>query len=314
MKIRLGYVAISRTLNPITSSHTISFKNYEKLGIKGNEKIDSVILNNLKSLEEILKYNLKNDIYFYRMTSNLIPLATHKCVKYEWINKYESYFKKIGSFIVQNNMRVDLHPDQFCVINSDKKDVVKSSINILKYHQNMLKKFNLSSKLVLHIGSSLPNKKEALKRFEDVFNSLEDDLKKIIILENDDKTFTMKDTLELCEKLNIPMVLDYHHHCCLNNSELIKDYIERIFNTWNNQNLNPKIHFSSPKNKKEYRTHNEYINVDDFLNFLDEIKFVNRDFDVMLESKGKDEALFRLIRQIKYKTEYFFINNTTFLI
>ena len=31
------------------------------------------------------------------------------------------------------------------------------------------------------------------------------------------------------------------------------------------------------------------------------IKFMERDIDIMLESKMKDEALFRLVRQLKYK-------------
>ena len=32
----------------------------------------------------------------------------------------------------------------------------------------------------------------------------------------------------------------------------------------------------------------------------------------MLEAKGKDEALFRLVRLLKYKTDYEFIDDTTF--
>ena len=32
----------------------------------------------------------------------------------------------------------------------------------------------------------------------------------------------------------------------------------------------------------------------------------------MIEAKGKDEALFRLVRNLKYKTNYKFIDDTTF--
>lgn len=110
------------------------------------------------------------------------------------------------------------------------------------------------------------------------------------------------------------MVLDYHHHLCNNNGEKIEDFIERIFKTWDNDDLIPKIHFSSPKSKKEFRSHSDYVDVDAFLNFLERIKFTNQDIDIMLEVKEKDEALFRLIRQIKYKKDYKFKNNTTFLI
>ena len=74
------------------------------------------------------------------------------------------------------------------------------------------------------------------------------------------------------------------------------------------------MHFSSPKTKKEYRSHNDYINVDDFIEFINILKKYNKDIDIMLEAKAKDEALFRLVRELKYKTNYKFIDETTFII
>ena len=84
-------------------------------------------------------------------------------------------------------------------------------------------------------------------------------------------------------------------------------------NTWN---ITPKIHYSSPKNKtkKDFRSHHDYIDSKDFIKFLNEIKFINRDLDIMIEAKGKDEALFKLIRELKYKTNYKFIDETSFII
>ena len=34
----------------------------------------------------------------------------------------------------------------------------------------------------------------------------------------------------------------------------------------------------------------------------------------MLEAKNKDEALFKLIRELKYKTNYEFIDDTSFIV
>ena len=34
----------------------------------------------------------------------------------------------------------------------------------------------------------------------------------------------------------------------------------------------------------------------------------------MIEAKMKDEALFRLVRELKYKTDYKFIDDTTFIV
>ena len=153
-------------------------------------------------------------------------------------------------------------------------------------------------------------KKESIKRFIENFNKLDKEIKDLIVLENDDKSFNIRNVLSICEKLNIPMVLDYHHFKVNRNNELIEDYIQRIFNTWT---TTPKIHFSSPKDKKNKRSHSDYINSDDFISFLEKIKFTNQDFDVMIEAKQNDDALFRLIRELKYKTDYKIEKNTIFL-
>ena len=106
------------------------------------------------------------------------------------------------------------------------------------------------------------------------------------------------------------MVLDYHHHICNNDNLNIDDYLDKIFSTW--KNLTPKIHFSSPKNntKKDFRSHHEYINVQDFINLLDKLKNININLDIMLECKAKDEALFKLVRLLKYY-DFKLIDETT---
>jgi UV DNA damage endonuclease len=311
MIVRLGYVAISMKLN-ITSSSMMTYSHYQRLGEKkGLEKLNKVIMSNFRDLETILKYNIKNNITFYRLTSNLIPLLTHPEVNIN-INKYKIEFEYIGKIIKENKMRIDTHPDQFCVLNSINDNVVEASIIMLKSHQEIFKLLKYNGRMILHIGSSVGGKEEALNRFKNKFNKLDKDLQKMIILENDDKVFNIEDTLMLCEDLHIPMVLDYHHYLCNNNGEKIENYITRILDTWHEET--PKMHFSSPKNKKEIRAHNDYIDVDTFVTFIKKIKFVDRNIDIMLEAKMKDIALFRLMEDIKQKTNYEIINESTFLV
>lgn len=50
-------------------------------------------------------------------------------------------------------------------------------------------------------------------------------------VENDDKAYNIKDVLELCHKINVPMVLDYHHFICNNEKEDINDYLKEIIDT-----------------------------------------------------------------------------------
>ncbi len=312
MKIRLGYVAIPLTLAPLTSSSSMTYTYYESCNpSQREEKLEKIILSNFSNLKEILLYNYKNEIEFYRMTSNLIPFATHPKVTLD-LKRYQEEWQKIGELIKRYHMRVDTHPDQFCVLNSVRSEVVLSSINMLKYHEFMFQSMQIDGQMILHIGSGTFGVEASKKRFIKRFKELDPYLQKHIILENDDKIFTMKDTLEVCETLKIPMVLDYHHHLCNNHGEKVEDYIEAIFQTWKDTNYVPKIHFSSPKSKKEFRSHHDYVNLDSFLAFLEKIKFTNQDCDIMLEAKAKDEAMFRLIRGIKYKTDYKFIKNTIF--
>lgn len=306
MIIRLGYVAITNALD-ITSSTNVTYTEY----LKNNDmdKINRTIISNLEDLEKIIDYNIKNNIHFYRLTSKLIPLATKDEVEFDYIKKYKYYYDKISKKINENNIRVDFHPDQFCVLNSTRKEVVLNSIKILEYHYKILDALNIKNKvIILHVGSSVLGKETSLRRFINNFNKLPNYLKKSIVVENDDKIFNIEDCMYLNKELNIPIVLDYHHHNC-NPANLD---IKEVFNTWE---ITPKIHFSSPKNKtkKEFRSHNEYIDINSFIDFLNKIKYLNTDLDIMLEAKGKDDALFRLVRQLKYYN-YKFIDDTSFIL
>lgn len=311
MIIRLGYACITETLTGITTSSSYTYTNYTKE--QNKTKLDRIIKSNLTDLGKILDYNISNNIHFYRLSSKLIPLATKKEVVFNYLSKYDKYYEYLSKKIEDSRMRVDLHPDQFCVLNSTNKDVVKNSIEILKYHYNILNKLKIKNKvLVLHVGSNAFGKSNSLTRFINNYMTLPKSIRDTIVVENDDKVFNIKDCLYLNEKLNVPIVLDYHHHFCNNDGINLYDYIEDIFNTW--KNINPKVHFSSPKNltKKEIRSHNDYIDSNKFIEFVEDIKHLDYDIDIMIEAKKKDEALFRLIRELKYKTNYKFIDDTTF--
>ena len=306
MKVRLGYACITNCIND-SSSSPYTYSEYLKDG--DIDKLDRVIISNLKSLNNIIDYNIKNNIHFYRISSKIIPLATKDDVKFDYTNKYKSYYDTIGKKISDSKMRVDFHPDQFCVLNSVKSDVVSNSVNILEYHYNLLNMLNVNDKiLILHVGSSTFGKENSISRFINNFNKLPIYLRKCIAIENDDKVFNVNDVLKISKVTSIPIVLDYHHHLCNKSDFSFAD----IFNSWGNSRV--KMHFSSPKNKRDYRSHNKYINGDDFINFIEILKKYDRDIDIMLEAKGKDNSLFRLVRYIKYKTDYEFIDDTTFLV
>ena len=295
MKIRLGYACITNALDE-SSSSILTYTHFKKLGIKGYDKLNEVIISNFNSLEKILNYNISNDIYFYRLSSNIIPLVSHPNVDID-LTKYTSYFKKIGNIIKSNKMRVDMHIDPYYVLNSVNDDVVKSTINICKIYHNMFKLMEIDSNLIFHVGGKTISKEEGIKRFINNFKLLDKDIQNMIMIENDDKIYDIIDCINISKRINCKIVLDYHHYKCNKGIVDIKDYLEYIFNTFEGI---PKVHFSSPKSKKEYRAHHDYIDIKDFVKFLDMIKIYNRDIDIMIEAKMKDDAVFRLVRQLKY--------------
>ena len=292
--IRLGYACICNSIEE--HMHTITYTNY----LKDKNKINDIVKQNFEVLNKILTYNNKNNIHFYRLSSNFIPCAS--IIEYDYPNIFKKEFKEISKLI---KGRFDMHLSEYCILNSTNKEVVKRSIDEIKYHYKLLKSFKVKPNLIIHIGSKSFSKEKSITRFINNFNKLPNYLKNTLLIENYDKVFNVEDTLKLCQKIKRPMVLDVHHHNCNKTEKDLSNYLNEIFNTWD---TTPKIHFSSPKNKKDFRAHNDYINSDDFINF---IKLIDRDIDVMLEAKAKDDALFRLVRELKYKTNYIFLDETT---
>lgn len=320
MRVRLGYVAISKALGKkVTSSSTVTFTNYNKITLpnKKLEKLKSVAASNLRDLETIIRYNIENNIHFYRITSALIPLVTHPQVGYWGHREFlKKDFEYVGKLINDSKMRVDTHPDEFNVINSINPKVVENTkINLVRQAEWFEDfKYDLG-KMVIHVGGATNGKEAGLERFITNFDNFPTEVKSKIIIENDDKTYTAQETLNLCNELSLPMVLDIHHHNCNNNGENIYELIPQIFLTWKNEKLPPKLHFSSPREGEKDRKHSDFINAKDFVIFLENIKHFNTDIDIMLECKEKDLALFRLADDIKkLNPKYKWLDKSTFIV
>lgn len=317
MKIRLGYVSIALNLENITTSSTVTFTNYKRLSTneKKLNKLKEVSTSNLKNLMKILEYNVENNIHFYRITSALIPLATHPEVdNWNYRKMYSTDFKNIGRFVMENNIRVDTHPNEFNVINSMKDSVYKSTVTNLLFHIHLFEDMEYElGKMVIHVGSSEGGKEAAEQRLIENFDKLPEEIRSKLIFENDDKTFTALEVLNICKRINVPMVLDVHHYNCNNSGENLQEIIVPIFDTWRSEVLPPKIHFSSPKEGQMDRKHADFIIPEDFIKFIELCKPFEIDFDVMLEAKMKDKSLFKLCEDIKkFRPGWNWIDKTTF--
>lgn len=316
MRVRLGYVAIALRLDKVTSSSPVTYKKYASLSSKEEQLslLNQVTKSNLHDLCKILQYNAKQEIHFYRMTSKLIPLATHPEILWDYSNGIVKQCQAIGDLIKMYDMRIDAHPDQFNVLNSVNEPVIESSIRTLEHQLHLFDLFDIShGKMVLHVGGKAGGKEAALMRFKETFHQLPIRLQQSLILENDDKTYTVKDVLGLCQDLKIPMVLDIHHHRCYHEGEQLGEMIEAIFKTWQHDYWPPKIHISSGREFETDRRHSDYIEVEDLVRFIELIQPLNQDVDIMIEAKQKDLALYRLVHDIKEaRPTWKWIDDTTF--
>lgn len=315
--VRLGYVAMSTALKNASPSQTMTFAQFQK--IKDREaairKLERIALSNLENTHRLLKNNVFHDIHFYRLTSRLIPLANHvELQDWDYMKPLKEKLQEVGEFANRHNMRIGFHPDHFVVLNSSKIEVLKNSITTLNMHHQLLKNMSINPthRCVIHVGGNYKETERSLERFITNWADVPNAIQKMIILENDDTSFTMDDTLYLCEKLGIPLVFDYHHHLAHHSNPDWVDNWDRVVETWKGSPLPIKMHISSPKSEAEFRHHADYVDVDMFFRFLSEIKGTVQQIDCMIEAKKKDTALLTLMKEIRKRKDIEIIDGSSF--
>lgn len=301
MKIRFGYVANALGLWDASPSKTLTFKRYSAL--PKHERLatlQAVTAQNLQHTKRILYYNIAHEIELYRFSSMLVPLATHPEVGWDFITPFKNEWEELGQLVKKYQMRTSFHPGQYTLFTSPRKEVTVSAVTDMEYHYNMLEAMGIleTSIMNIHIGGAYGDKANTLIRFHENLRCLPDDMKYYMTLENDDKTYHIKETLEACERERIPMILDYHHYMANQGEAELEDYLTRIFNTWHHRDMLPKVHISSPKSESAFRSHADYVDVEFILPFLKIAKALNRDFDIMIEAKQKNLAMLQLVDDI----------------
>lgn len=301
MKIRFGYVANALGLWDASPSKTLTFARYKKLSKDERlDKLKSVTAQNLQHTKRILYYNIAHEIELYRLSSSLVPLATHPEVMWDFVTPFKAEWEELGQLIQQYTLRPSFHPNQFTLFTSPREEVTKNAVVDMDYHFKMLEVMNALERgnINIHIGGAYGDKESTLERFHKNLQTLPSHIKKQMTLENDDKTYNVEETLITCEKENIPMVLDYHHYMANRGEVDLSNYLPRIFNTWTSFPEVPKVHLSSPKSDQAFRSHADFVSFEFVLPFLKMAKELNQDFDIMIEAKQKNLAMLKLIEEI----------------
>lgn len=281
---------------------TFTIKSLEKLSeMEKAQKVHSIYLHNIQTLQLALDKCEELGIKSYRISSDLLPKFNYVFENNILPNGFEDMYKTLLQDIKTHNIILSLHPDQFCIMNSLSEDVIRNSVEILKYHLWLSDCLNIPS-INIHIGGTYGDKENAKIRFVENMKSnfSTKELMKITI-ENDEKSFDIGDILEICEMLpELRPIFDIHHYKCFNLKHLynieatnrnIKYYLTECSKIWKDSCFDYfQIHLSSPRDDR-YETlkgsspHSDLIDIRDII----DLKFL--DFDIVVDIEAKDKEL-----------------------
>ncbi|MFC3038830.1 UV DNA damage repair endonuclease UvsE [Virgibacillus xinjiangensis] len=316
---RLGYVAMSVNVKNCSPSQTMTYKRFQQIEDKeaAVSRLERIAESNFQNSLRLLKHNLAHDIKFFRLSSRLVPLATHEeLAGWDYLEAIRDDMRAVGNFAQKHNMRLDFHPDHFVVLNSTKDGVFNASVKNLIHHAQLLKGMgiDLTHRSVLHVGGTYKNKPRALEQFISNWAHVPAGIQKMLMIENDDKSFNLQDCLFLGEKLGIPVVFDYHHHLANHEDVNWESHWDRVIGTWESSPLPLKMHISSPKSDQAFRSHADFVDSDMFMRFLKEVNGSVPQMDCMIEAKKKDSALFQLMKDLKDREDIEVVDEASFYV
>jgi UV DNA damage endonuclease len=259
-------------------------------------RLSALCLANVQSVRQALEFVAGNGIGAFRILTPLFPRYTHPQVGYRLedlpdAGRITDECSGIRRFGKMKNIRLSFHPDQFNVLSSPHPDVVANTLGELEY-QGMVAELVGAEVINIHAGGSYGNKKEALARLRQNFQSLSSAVRSRLTLENDDVSFTPADLLPVCAELGIPFVYDVHHHRCLPDGLGEREVTEQCVARWRQLGREAYFHISSPRNGWQDgspKPHADYINPEDFPPF-----WLGLHATIDVEAKAKELAVLQL--------------------
>ena len=285
----------------------------------------------IEYVRKIFHYLHKTDIHMYRMSSDFAPYLTHPDMPqfHGQLEDAKDELAELGALARSYDIRLSLHPSQFILLNALDEDVARKSINDLNAQARILEAMGCGPEAVVvtHVGGVYGDRAESISRFIRRYRDLPQQTKDRLVVENDDVSYPVTDTLRIHGATGCPVVFDNLHHFCLNPERIsMQSAISQALATWP-EHVTPKIHYSSTstdfnsaveKEKGEtgrersvtklhapiLKAHSDFINPMEFVLFWEAVGGkALRPFDIMLEAKAKDVALLRLRRELSRQRE-----------
>jgi len=294
--MKLGYACINMTLQAaggITTNRGMRQKTFNERGLP---YVSELALQNVKDLENIVKWNEEMGIKLFRMSSDIFPWMTF--YEFEQLPDYpmiDVYLKNIGALAEEYGQRLTFHPSHFNALGSPNPVVVEKTIKELNAHSKIMDLMGLSAtvynKINIHIAGAYGDKQATLDRWISNYHLLDDNTKMRLTVENDDKAnmYSVKELYKgVSEQCGVPIVFDYYHHKFCTGGLSEQEALELAIKTWP-KGIVPCTHYSESRRKEHLdesikaQAHSDRI--------TDTIKSYGLDIDVVVEAKHKELAV-----------------------
>jgi len=299
--VQLGLCCMNTTMKkmkpPIYASRRIIVRIIDERGI---EELKSRITKNLEDLLKMMDWNEENGIKVFRLSSELFPHKTNPKVKDYTYDFALDLLKQIGEKAKLYNQRLTFHPGQYNVLSSLTKKSYIQTIKDLTYHAEVfdLMGLNKDAVMVIHGGGVYKDKEGTMLRWIYRHLKLDKKIKNRIVLENCEKSYSIKDCLYMHKFTGVPVVFDTHHFECyklLHPEEEFEPpeyYIPLILKTWEKKGIKPKFHVSE-QGVGRVGKHSDYIDIlPEYLLEIPEKYGIN--IDIMIEAKMKELSIQKL--------------------
>lgn len=236
MDIRLGYIGNSKILKDCSTSKTVSVSvlNKEDDVQKKINKLKKVAKDNILNTLKILENNKALGISVYGLSPKLFPLANYPDLEYfRYIDSLKEDLLKLGNYIKDNQLRVNIHLENSIVINSISDKVLSDTIKDIKYQNVLLNSMGLDEKykIIINVGGAYINKKDAIERFHETLLNLEEPLKKRIVLRNEDNSIPTNVMFKICNEFSIPFFLN------IDDKNVNSEIISKSIASWKNEDM-----------------------------------------------------------------------------
>lgn len=256
------------------------------------------ILQNFKMTFNTIRFCQLNNIQGYRISSSLAPVLTHKNIKLRIADlpnyaAIRNVCDSIKSVLATHPLRLSAHPSEYITLSSDNPDCIHNSILDLQQHAEVFDLLGLPedyrSPLNIHVRQEGDAQTIADKVLR-VYDSLSDNIRKRLVLENNDNakgTWGIKNLIKYFNSSRgIPITYDSLHHTILDDGMTAQEAFNAAYDTWP---VTPIFHYSEGVNGT--RKHADMP--------ISTPKNYGRDVYWECELKNKCQAIFEIRRLTK---------------